>query len=114
MAKPSQSKAQPHEFEEVRVEKVASQHLDLHDLRVVKLRITAELGSSAILVRDVLELKLGSVVTLDKMAGEMTDILVNGLPLAKGEVVVIGDSLHVRIVEIFGTGDMLDGSEPEE
>ncbi|MBM3290634.1 MAG: flagellar motor switch protein FliN, partial [Candidatus Hydrogenedentes bacterium] len=72
------------------------------------------LGACTMLVRDVLALQRGSVVQLSKLAGEMTDIYLNGLPLARGEVVVIGDTLHVRIGEIVGQekqGDVFDAAE---
>jgi len=65
------------------------------------------------LVREVLDLKQGSIVPLDKLAGEMTDIYVNGIPLAKGEVVVIGDSLHVRVGEILGVAASEKEAEDE-
>ncbi len=77
-------------------------HLGIDSLRRVRLDVTAELGRCSLLVREVLELKRGSVLPLDKMAGEMVEICVNGVPLARGEVVVIADTLHVRIAEIFG------------
>lgn len=81
------------------------ERLELTDLMNVPLEVSAELGRATMRVRDVLELKVGSLVTLDKMAGEMTDVFVNGLQLARGEVVVIGDMLHVRLAEIIGTGE---------
>src|SRR5687768_8126406 len=81
-----------------------SEHLDLEDLRNVKLTVAAELGKCTMLVREVIELKRGSVLALDKVAGEMIDLLVNGQPFAKGEVVVIEDSLHVRLVELVQHG----------
>ncbi len=85
-----------------------SEHLDLPDLYSVRLTLTVELGRTKILVRDVLALEEGSVVRLDKMAGEMADIRVNGLPLGRGEIVVVGDELQLRISEISGMGDLLD------
>ena len=94
--------AHEHTFEEIDQETVGPEHLTLDDLREVPVRVTADLGTCRMLVRDVLELKRGSVVALDKLAGEMTDILANGLPLARGEVVVIGDTLHVRVGEVRG------------
>lgn len=95
--------AADHTFEEIVPAPVTSpERLVIEDLNYVKLSITADLGTSDMLVRDVLELKRGSVIQLSKLAGEMTDIYVNGLPLARGEVVVIGDALHVRIGEIVG------------
>ena len=78
-------------------------HLIMEDLAAVPLKVAAELGRAKTRVRDILELKVGSLVTLEKVAGEMADITVNGIPFARGEVVVIGDLLHVRIAEIGGT-----------
>ena len=102
----NESKAEAHEFAEVEPSaEPAAQNLSLSDLAGVRLSITADLGKSSMLVRDIIELKKGSVVSLDKLAGEMTDVFVNGMPLAKGEVVVIGDSLHVRIAEIWGVNE---------
>jgi flagellar motor switch protein FliN/FliY len=89
-------------------------HLSLDDLKSVHLEITVELGRCNMLVRDVLTLKRGAVVTLNKLAGEMTDVLVNGVPLAKAEVVVIGDNLHVRLAEITGAAEMTDEKQGGE
>lgn len=87
---------------------VSGARLLLDDLRNVKLEVTVELGRCKLLVRDVLALKRGAVIPLDKLAGEMTDVMVNGVPLAKAEVVVIGDNLHVRLAEITGAADIAD------
>lgn len=84
------------------------ERLDLEDVMSVRLRLTAELGQARIRVREVLALKVGSIVTLDRMAGELTDIFVNGLPLARGEVVVISDVLHVRMSEILTNAESLE------
>jgi flagellar motor switch protein FliN/FliY len=100
--------AHGHTFEEVKAAAAPSQHLNLEDLRKVRLNVTVELGNARMLVREILELKQGSVVPLSKLAGEMADILCNDLPFAKGEIVVIGDSLHVRIAEITGATDAND------
>lgn len=95
--------AEDHTFEEIQpIAAAPGAHLKLDDLKRVKLSVSADLGSCNMLVRDVLGLQRGSVVQLSKLAGEMTDIYLNGLPLARGEVVVIGDTLHVRIGEIAG------------
>lgn len=76
------------------------QHLAINDLETVTVPISVQLGTCNMTVRDVLELEPGNILALDKLAGEMTDVLVNALPLARGEVVVLGDTLHVRIAEI--------------
>jgi len=104
------TKPRAHEFAPMsRPEGPPRSHLNVGDIKDVRLIITADLGRCTMLVRDVLELQPGSLVQLDKLAGEMTDIYLNGLPLAKGEVVVIGDALHVRVGEILG-----EGEKPEE
>ena len=81
------------------------EHLAVEDVGNITMHVTANLGKCAMLVRDVLALRNGSVLQLDKLAGEMADISVNGVPLARGEVVVLGDSLSVRIAEILGLSD---------
>jgi flagellar motor switch protein FliN len=71
----------------------------------VPLQITVELGRTRKLIRDILELVPGSVVELDKLAGEPVDIMANGKQIAKGEVVVIDENFGVRITEIIGQID---------
>ena len=115
MPETTRREAQDHDFEEVERDGIpdSSQHLELEDLRGVVLNVAATLGKCFLRVRQVLELKEGTVVPLDKMAGEMSDISINGLPLAKGEVVVIGDVLHVRIAEVTGDFDVSFGDDIE-
>jgi flagellar motor switch protein FliN/FliY len=66
----------------------------------VPLSVTVELGSTKKSIKDILELTNGSIVELDKLAGEAVDINVNGKLLAKGEVVVIDENFGVRITDI--------------
>ena len=73
----------------------------------VPLRLTVEVGSSTLLVREALQLAKGSIIELDRGSGDPADILVNGRLMARGEVTVVDDSLAVRIVE------MLAGDPPE-
>lgn len=73
---------------------------DLRKLLNVPLQVTVELGRSQRTVRDLLELNVGSILELDKLAGDPMDIMVNGRVLAKGEVVVIDEEFGVRITEI--------------
>ncbi len=88
--------------EELAPEVQPEERLTVADLGKVKLNMTADLGARSMLVRDILELGKGSVLPLNKLAGEMADISVNGIPMAKGELVVLGDNLHVRVAEIYG------------
>ena len=66
----------------------------------VPLSVTVELGRTNKSIKDILELTNGSIVELDRLAGEPVDINVNGKFLAKGEVVVIDENFGVRITEI--------------
>jgi flagellar motor switch protein FliN/FliY len=65
----------------------------------VPLRVTVELGRTRMPVKDVLALQHGSVIELDRMAGEPVDVLVNDRLIARGEVVVIEDRFGIRITE---------------
>lgn len=67
----------------------------------VPLQVTVELGRTRKLIREILELSHGSIVELDKLAGEPVDILVNGKLIAKGEVVVIDENFGVRVTDII-------------
>lgn len=69
-------------------------------LQGVEMSVTVELGRTRMLVRELLGLRVGSVVELDRQVGANVDILVNGTLLAKGEVVVVDDELGVRITDI--------------
>ncbi|ANR70770.1 flagellar motor switch phosphatase FliY [Selenomonas sp. oral taxon 126] len=66
----------------------------------VPLQVNVELGRTKKSIKDILDLTKGSIVELDKLAGEPVDIMVNGKYLAKGEVVVIDENFGVRITEI--------------
>lgn len=97
------SEARNHEFEdEFSASVTAQEHLSIDDLGEVTLEISADIGRCDITIREILELKNGTVLPLDKVAGEMADVYVNGVAFARGEVVVLVDSLHVRLAEIIG------------
>lgn len=66
----------------------------------VPMNVTVELGRTKKKIKDILEFNVGSVVVLDRPAGEMVDILVNGKCIGKGEVVVIDDNYGIRVTEI--------------
>jgi flagellar motor switch protein FliN/FliY len=66
-----------------------------------------ELGRSNLKIRDVLKLGAGSVVELDKLAGEPVDLLVNDIIFAKGEVVVIDENFGVRITDILSLDERI-------
>ncbi len=70
----------------------------------VELNVTIELGRTEMLVEDVLKLQAGSVVELDKLAGDPVDVYVNERLVARGEVLVLNDSFCVRVSEIVASG----------
>jgi len=70
-------------------------------LNDVNLDVRIELGRTKMLVEDVLRLGDGTVVELDKLAGDPVDIYVNDKPVARGEVLVLNDNFCVRISEII-------------
>ena len=70
-------------------------------IKDVPLEVTVELGRTAKPISDILDFAPGTIIELDKVAGEPVDVLVNGKFVAKGEVVVIEESFGVRVTEII-------------
>ena len=80
----------------------------------VPLQVTVELGKSRKSIKDILALSTGSVIVLDKLAGEMVDVLVNGRLFARGEVVVIDDNYGVRVTEIISGSQVTGGADEKQ
>jgi flagellar motor switch protein FliN/FliY len=78
----------------------SGQSADLRRLRDVLVELTVEIGRTRMTVGETLELHPGSVVTLERMAGEPVDLLVNGRRIARGEVVVVDEEFGLRVTEI--------------
>jgi flagellar motor switch protein FliN/FliY len=74
---------------------------DLRRLSDVPVDLSVEIGRARMSVGETLELREGSVVTLDRMAGEPVDLLVNGTPIARGEVVVIDEQFGLRLTQVL-------------
>ena len=85
-----------------------SESRNLNMLLDIPLQVTVELGRTKRSVKEILELTSGSVIELDKLAGEPVDILVNARLVAKGEVVVIDENFGVRITDIVSQADRLN------
>lgn len=71
-------------------------------LKDVDVRLSVELGRTDMKLKDVLSLSEESVVLLDRLTDELLDVMVNGKPIAKGEIVAQGNRFALRIVEIAG------------
>lgn len=82
-------------------------HRNLDMLLDIPLKVTVELGRTKQTVAEVLELTSGSIIELDKLAGEPVDVLVNSKLIAKGEVVVIEENFGVRITDVVSQADRL-------
>jgi flagellar motor switch protein FliN len=76
----------------------ATYNIDL--LLGVNLQVAVEIGRTTLPIRDVLALTPGSIIELDKLAGEKVDVLINGRPIAQGEVVVVDENFGVRITDV--------------
>jgi flagellar motor switch protein FliN/FliY len=87
------------------VQGLASPNLDL--LLDVQMTVTVELGRTKKYIKEILMLGEGSILELDKLAGEPVDLLVNGKLIAKGEVVVIDENFGVRVTDIVSSKDRL-------
>lgn len=81
---------------------------NLDMLMDIPLSVTVELGRTKRSVKEILELSAGSIIELDKLAGEPVDILVNQRIVAKGEVVVIEENFGVRVTDILSQADRLN------
>ncbi len=83
---------------------------DLRRLSAVPVDLSVEIGRARMTVGETLELREGSVITLDRMAGEPVDVLVNGTPIARGEVVVIDEQFGLRLTQVLADpADPADG-----
>jgi flagellar motor switch protein FliN/FliY len=97
---PSVGDAVPFRLEEFGGAPASSETATLDLLRDVELDLKIELGRTQMLLEDVLRLRKGAVVPLDKLAGDPVDIFVNGRLIARGEVLVLNDSFCVRVAEL--------------
>lgn len=114
MQAPSSRPAQPmnvqpavfSDFQSTEFVNVEAQNLNL--LYDIPLKVTVELGRTKRSVKDILDLATGSIIELDKLAGEPVDILVNNKLIAQGEVVVIDENFGVRVTDIISQSARLN------
>ncbi|MFJ7976410.1 flagellar motor switch phosphatase FliY [Peribacillus sp. NPDC096379] len=92
-------------FQTYQMQESEAKNLDM--LLDIPLQITVELGRTKRSIKEILELSSGSIVELDKLAGEPVDILVNNRLIAQGEVVVIDENFGVRVTDIVSQSDRL-------
>ncbi|MGX1900353.1 flagellar motor switch phosphatase FliY [Thermolongibacillus altinsuensis] len=93
-------------FEPMPLQETEARNLNM--LLDIPLQVTVELGRTKRSVQEILNLSAGSIIELDKLAGEPVDILVNNKLIAKGEVVVIDENFGVRVTNIISPSDRLN------
>ncbi len=84
--------------------------LDMGPVLDVPVVLTVELGRTTMTIRETLEMGPGSIVALDRMAGEPVDLLVNGHIIAQGEVVAIDEEFGLRITHVVSPKHLLDAA----
>lgn len=95
------SGVKPFEFKDLFGSQAANEQASLDLLNDVQLDLKIELGRTQMHLEDVLRLKQGAVVALDKLAGDPVDIYANGRLIARGEVLVLNDNFCVRVAELI-------------
>ena len=92
-------------FEPIQLQQSEAKNLEM--LLDIPLQVTVQLGKTKRTVKEILELSSGSIIELDKLAGEPVDIHINDRLIAKGEVVVIDENFGVRVTDIISQSDRL-------
>lgn len=103
---PAKPQAQPPQaqgarFEELKAAAADGTRRDMDFLLDIPLEVSVELGRTRMFIKDLLQLGQGSVIELDKIAGEPMEILVNNKLVARGEVVVVNEKFGIRLTDII-------------
>jgi flagellar motor switch protein FliN/FliY len=86
---------------------------DLRRLHDVPVELAVEIGRTRMTIGQTLELRPGSVVSLNRLAGEPVDLLINGKPIARGEVVVIDEEFGLRVTDVVAAGRHIEDEAAE-
>jgi flagellar motor switch protein FliN len=109
-AKPADAKAQAAEFGDLHDSGTASEQnrdVNLEVILDVPVTLSMEVGRTRIPIRNLLQLNQGSVVELDRAAGEPLDVFVNGTLVAHGEVVVVNDKFGIRLTDVISPAERI-------
>lgn len=96
------------DLDELRDEGVALDNPSMDVILDIPVKLSMEVGRSDISIRNLLQLNQGSVVELDRVAGEPLDVLVNGTLVAHGEVVVVNDRYGIRLTDVISPQERID------
>ncbi len=101
----SEAKAKKPKFDELKDESMPGVDVNLDVVLDIPVTISMEIGRTKISIRNLLQLNQGSVVELDRLAGEPMDVLVNGTLIARGEVVVVNEKFGIRLTDIISPAE---------
>lgn len=117
--KPAQQQASPQQPEAAALETFSNNGImpnnsdvNLDVILDVPLNISMEIGHTKITIRNLLQLNQGSVVELDRMAGEHLDVMVNGTLVAHGEVVVVNEKFGIRLTDVVSPVERIKNLRP--
>lgn len=100
--------ANPISFEELQTENTkANPNPELEVILDIPVTISMEVGRTSITIRNLLQLNQGSVIELDRLAGEPLDVLVNGTLIAHGEVVVVNEKFGIRMTDVISPAERI-------
>jgi flagellar motor switch protein FliN/FliY len=100
--------ANPVAFEELSADaKKATVNPELDVILDIPVTISMEVGRTSITIRNLLQLNQGSVIELDRLAGEPLDVLVNGTLIAHGEVVVVNEKFGIRMTDVISPAERI-------
>lgn len=108
-AKPEASAMELDEFDSVAQPATSDGDVkpDLDVILDIPVNISMEVGSTSITIRNLLQLNQGSVIELDRLAGEPLDVLVNGTLIAHGEVVVVNEKFGIRMTDVISPSERI-------
>lgn len=92
-------------FNELKDESVPGSDVNLDVVLDIPVNLSMEIGRTRISIRNLLQLNQGSVVELERLAGEPMDVLVNGTLIARGEVVVVNEKFGIRLTDIISPAE---------
>lgn len=108
MDKAREYQAEEANFEDFKDEKKETSYVrDIDFLLDIPLEVCVELGKTRMQIKDLLQLGQGSVVELEKLAGEPMEVMVNGRLIARGEVVVVNEKFGVRLTDIVSPSERI-------
>jgi flagellar motor switch protein FliN len=86
----------------------AGQEININLILDVAVTVTLEVGRARLQVRDLLQLAPGAIVELDRLASEPLDVLVNGVRIARGEVVVVNEKFGIRLTDVVSATERME------